>query len=328
MQIVVDDLLCPSCDGYVHPFLEACPACGTARTSRFEEVAATGTLGAGALLEDEGTRRAAHLVVLRYTMRATSASGLADLDAAFGAVAASLTYRAEVTADGSTPALPSGPATLDDAKVVLVRESLEVRAGRSGRSAATIPLASVLAATPAVKGAPGAGTWTGAVLGGRRLLERGPLVSGDLLVTFSSGGGAGQIALSNRRGLFAPTARADHYATLARWLAILGAAAAETRWTDVGPTAYAAELGLRDAVQGPVTAIERAPAVDPADAGRTAARAAPDGRSDGSAPAAGRAGTPQPGVRAALEELEGLRAAGLVTAAEYDAKRREILARL
>jgi hypothetical protein len=33
-------------------------------------------------------------------------------------------------------------------------------------------------------------------------------------------------------------------------------------------------------------------------------------------------------VRAALEELEDLRAAGLVTVEEYEAKRREILARL
>ncbi len=320
MQLVVDDLLCPTCSGYVHLFLERCPACGTERRGRFEEAIAAGPLGARALLVDEATRRAAHFVVLRYSLRSRSVDPLADIDAAFRIVAGSVTYRASVAADGPTAVLPAGPATLDVASVLLVDGSLDVRGGPSGRAIATVPLDSVLAATPILKGIPAAEAWAGATLGSRRILERRPLPGGDLLVTFSTPGSAGQLSLGNRHGLLAPTARPDHYQALARWIGILGAAAAEARWTATGPAAYASELGLGEAGGGPADTGAAEP-VRPGmgepspphrDAGATA-----DERSPRST-----------GVRAALEELEELRAAGLVTPPEYDAKRREILARL
>lgn len=305
MHLVVDDLLCPSCSGYVHPFLERCPACGADRAGRFDDAVASGALGAQALLADEGTERAAHFVVLRYSLRSASQTSLAKVDAAFKLVAGSLAYRAAVAADGPTPALPGGPATVDSATVVLAEGSLEVRGGPSGRAIAAIPLDGVLAATPIAKGVPAAEAWAGATLGTRRLLERRPLSGGDLLVTFASGGAAGQLGLANRRGLLAPSARPDHYVTLARWVALLGAAAAEARWTQVGAAAYAAELGL-GAADAP-----------PADAQLSIAGGPPAERAAGSA-----------GVRTSLEALEELHAAGLVTSEEYAAKRREILARL
>jgi hypothetical protein len=312
MQLVADDLLCPTCHGYVHLFLERCPACGADRAGRFEEAVTSGALGARALLVDEATRRAAHFVVLRYSLRSSGIEPLADVDAAFGVVAGSLTYRASVAADGPTPALPAGATTLDEASAMLAEGSLEVRGGPSGRAIATIPLDHVLAATPIAKGRPAPEAWAGVALGPRRLLPRRPLPGGDLLVTFSSGGAAGQLALANRRGLLAPTARHDHYVTLARWIGLLGAAAAEARWLAVGAEAYASDLGLRDPAAG-----------GPPRAATTAADGAPGTPETPDAPA-----TPRPGVRAALEELEGLRAAGLVTDDEYQAKRHEILARL
>jgi hypothetical protein len=344
MHLVVDDLLCPSCSGYVHPFLERCPACGADRAGRFDDAVTSGALGAQALLVDEATERAAHFVVLRYSLRSASQTSLAKIDAAFRLVAGSLAYRASVAADGPTPALPGGTASVDSATVVLAEGSLEVRGGPSGRAIAAIPLDSVLAATPITKGVPGAEVWAGARLGTRRLLERRPLSGGDLLVTFASGGAAGQLALANRRGLLAPSARPDHYVTLARWIAILGAAAAEARWTAVGPAAYARELGLGEAGAGssgspevaagglhaaPAEARPATAAASPATAAASTAptaAASPD-REGAGAPAADR-GAGTTGVRAALEQLEELRAAGLVTPGEYDAKRREILARL
>ncbi len=318
MQLVIDDLLCPSCEGYVHLFLERCPACGTGRVSRFGQATATGLLGATALLEDEATQRSVHFVVLRYSLRSNSAWSISELEKAFGVVAGSLAYRAAVATDGSTAPRPDGPTSLDGASLVLVDGSLGVRAGPSGRAIVSIPLATVLAATPIVKGIPAAESWAGVALGDRQLLPSRPLPAGDLLVTFSTGEGTGQLSVANRRGILAQTARAEHYITLARWIGILGAAAAEARWLAVGTAAYAAELGL-GAPAPPVAAG--------AIGGRAAEGAPPLGRAAGSAPPVAPA-APAPGIRAALEELESLRADGLVTAEEYEAKRREILARL
>jgi hypothetical protein len=312
MQLVADDLLCPSCGGYVHVFLERCPACGTPHAGRFGEAVARGPLGAGALLDDEATRQAARAIVMRYSLRSRTPESTDDLPAAFDVVARSLRYRASVAADGPTPALPSGPPTLDDATLRLVGGALLVRAGPSGRVIATLPLDGILAATPIVKGVPTAESWAGAVLGERQVLPQRLLPGGDLLLTFSGAGAAGQLSLANRRGLLAQTARPDHYVTLARWIGILGAAAAEVRCLAVSPAAYAAELGLGEPAAGRTGSVPGP--VPPADTGTEATRERP--------PAA------PTGVRAALEELEALRSADLVSAEEYEAKRREILARL
>ncbi len=340
MQLVAADLVCPSCLGYVHLFLGCCPACGTERASRLEAATATGPLGAAALLEDDATRRAAHMLVLRYTLRSSSTSSMADLLAAFGVVAGSLAYRAAVAADGSTPALPAGPTTLDGAALVLVEGSLEVRAGRAGRSIATIPLDGILAATPIARGVPAPGAWAGVTLDGRRLLPERLVPAGDLLVTFSSGGAAGQLVLANRRGLLAQTARPDHYAALARWIGILGAAAAEARWVEIGAAAYAGELaGRRPPVVRAASGAGAAAMAAPAAAAAAPAASAPNAmppigssatgdRGPDAGPIAAAEVPPVQGVRAALEELESLRAAGLVTAEEFETKRREILARL
>jgi len=340
MQLVADDLLCPSCQGYVHLFLDHCPACGTERVSRFGQATATGALGARALLEDEQTQRSVHFVVLRYTLRSSEAWSISELEKAFGVVAGSLAYRTALATDGA--AAGDGPKTLDGARLVPVEGSIAVRAGPSGRAVVAIPFEAVLAATPIVKGIPAAESWAGVALGDRRLLPSRPLPDGDLLVTFSAGGSAGQLAVANRRGLLAQTARPDHYVTLARWIGFLGAAAAEARWLAAGTAAYAAELGLGAPVQpsgraaaggasaggAPDGAEAVARAADLAEAVGGAAEAAPAILSPITTPVPPAVPAPATGVRAALEELEGLRAAGLVTTEEYEAKRREILARL
>ena len=151
---------------------------------------------------------------------------------------------------------------------------------------------------PRARALPG---WAGIVFEGIRALPRPAIPVGSLLVTYAAGDGTfRQLSIANRTSLLATRARSDHFPTLGYWLGILAAIEAEARWLEVGVAAYAAELGLRAAPP---------PAASPKGAGEPAV---PGGSS----------------VRAALEELDGIRAAGLMTDEEYQAKRREILARL
>ncbi len=302
MQLVLDDLICPACAGYVHPFLDRCPACGGQRESRYGDAAATGDLGAGALVESDGIRSAVRSVVLRYSLKAMGGPVEDHLADGLAVVAGSLTYRAAVVADGPTSSLPAGATVADTAAVGVDAGAITVVARPAGRTIARIPLAAVVAVTPIVRRLPDAGAWVGPSLGDRRLLEARPL-AGDLLITFATPEAAGQVALENRRGLLATRARSDHYVLLARWIGMLAAAAAEARWTSAGAAAHAVELGLGSR--------------------ETLRSAAGD-----AAPSAGGGPSTVPSVRVALEELEGLRSAGLITDAEYAAKRAQILARL
>jgi hypothetical protein len=326
MELVADDLVCPACQGFVHPFLGCCPACGAERPSRYGEAIATGSLGARALLEDEATHRAVQQVSLRYSLKPHAGLEPTDvLPVGFGIVAGSAPYRATATADGPTPFLAGGPASADASAVTIADGSLAVLARPGGRALAKIPLEHVVAATPIVKGRPEPAAWAGLRLGGRALVPRRPILKGDLLVTFSAREAAGQVALANRRGLLAEKARPDHYVILARWLGILAAAAAESRWIAVGPAAYAADLGLGADVRATDTGASMVPT--PA-SGPALETAQPPAAASGAASAAGGAAGGATGVRRSLEELEELRTAGLVTADEYAAKRQEILDRL
>ena len=303
MQLGIDDLLCPSCHGYAHPFLDQCPACGAARRSRLDEVASGASLGLAALLGDGSIRARVRSVAMRYPTRAFGEPS-EDLAEVLPVVAASMAYRASVAVDRPTAAAPAGVANGEAASVAVSGGMLVVRPRPGAAAIAAVPLSAVVATTALAKGHPGPGQWAGVVVGGRRLLDRRPIEAGDLLVTWASADGPGQLALSNRRGLLAPRARPDHYELLAEWLGLLAAATAEARWMDVGVAAYATEAGLADPPQDTAT---------PAAAAGTPAT--------GHAPGA-------VGVRASLEELEQLRSARLVTDEEYAAKRREILARL
>lgn len=313
VPLTVDDLLCPTCSGYVHPFLEACPACGTARPGRLDE-ATGGPLGAAALVDGEATRLAVRAAVVRYSSIRSGGMAPVPLLDGLEVIAGAMSYRAEAVAEGPTEALPGGPARADPADVVVSEASFTVTSRAGGAAVAEVPLAAVLAATPISRGRPAPEAWAGVRLRGRQVLAQRPIEAADLLVTFGTPGAAGQLGLRNRGGPFVRKGRPDHYTLLARWLGMLAAAAAEARWTAVGPAGHAAELGLGDAADLP----RPAPA-----AGAAAGLVARPGEAGGETTA-----PPRGGVRAALEELESLRAAGLVTAGEYEQKRAEILGRL
>jgi hypothetical protein len=307
MPADLDSLSCPSCGSYAHPFLEACPACGVARSSRYDEALATPDLGFGALLEDPHFTRQVREVVLRYSLRLNSASTVSEIHAGLATVAGSLQYR--VRATGPVP------VASERSRIELVDEGVAFRELSSSRDLLRLPFATILAAAHAQKDGPRADAWAGLAFGGTVEAETTPPIDGDFVMAFAAETGElGRLALANQRGLFAAKARPDHFAIVARWMGILAAAAAEARWTAVGARRHAVELGLA------AYTADDAP-------GAGAGSAAPDGdlRSAGGGTGAPGAAT---SVKDALQVLEELRAAGLVSDAEYAAKRGEILDRL
>jgi hypothetical protein len=289
---------CSACGGYVHPFLGACPACGLARRSSYEDALAGSDLGLRALAADPYVDEQVRQVVLRYTMKRNRPDEENRLRPGLATVAGAILYRVRV-AGARAASSEHGAFELTD-EAVLIREKSPIR------DLHRVPLEAILAIARAGAGR-SAGSWTGLVFEGRLDPTPAPTVDGDLVVTSAGEQGLERLALSNRRGIFAARARADHFQIMTSWLGMLAGAAAEARWTAVGARRHAAEIGL-----APVEAAAGAATAGDATAGGAAA-----------SQAAGAAT-----VRKALEELEELRAAGLVSADEYAVKRREILARL
>ncbi len=299
MRMDLDDLSCPSCGGYVHPFLGACPACGASRRSRYADAAVDPDLRIRSLFDEPRVTNHVREVSLRYSLKRSGGPVSTELREGLATIADALAYDARVVG--------AQEAASRQAHVEIGVEALVVRERNPNREIARVPFDTILAIAHATKDGGRAGAWSGLVFDGRRDPAPLPPLDGDLVVTFASPAGLGRLALANRRGILASRAGPDHYATMGRWLGILAAADAEARWTAVGVRRHAAELGLAPPIDA---------AADPGtgDAARTA----------GGGGAAAEAGA----VRAALEALEGLRTAGLVTDGEYAAKRREILARL
>lgn len=304
MPIPVDALFCSSCDGYVHPFLDACPSCGTAREARYDAALAEPNLGFRALLTEPRVVDRVRETVVRYTLKALSGPAGGEVREGFGVVAGALQYlvRSTGAVQGESRA----------AFLRLAEDDLVVEERHPGREVLRLPLAMIVADRAAAKGHPAAGAWAGVVAFGRRDASPLPAVDGTLVVTVAGPAGIGRIGIGNRRGIFVAQARADHYTMVARFLGILAAAAAEARWEAVGPAAHAAELGL---------AAPNAPLPVPAAAAADARRSAPAGPGVSTSAGGG-------SVAEALATLEDLRVRGLVTDAEYAAKRSEILARL
>jgi len=205
-----------------------------------------------------------------------------------------------VVADGPTSSLPAGATVADTAAVgvdagaitVVARRPAGPSPGSRRRRSSRRPRSSGGSRMPGL-GSPRSATdacW------------RRPL-AGDLLITFATPEAAGQVALENRRGLLATRARSDHYVLLARWMAC-----------SRRPRGGALDVSRRR------RACRRAragPSRDLRAAGRGAARRIPRG----GGPSACRAsGSPSRSWRGS--------AGGLVTDAEYAAKRAQILARL
>ncbi len=288
MWLTLDDLQCPECGASVHPLLDRCPACGTARASRLDDAAA-GPIGAVRLLESPETQRMARNLTLRYTMKVNLiGGGVADatLEGAVAHLADALAYR--IAGDG-VPDTTNGVLSLRD-------DCLIAQARPSGALLAEIPLPLIL----------------GAAAG-----------HGDATIYYAASTGTGpagappdavgvrnhrQLSVANRRGLLASRARPAHFEDFSRWLGVLTVAAGERRWMEIGLPAYLAELGL---APGPALPSP-----------------APVGSSRSAGPTAAPAATGSSAIGASLLELENLRAAGLIAQDEYAAKRREILARL
>lgn len=285
-----DDLFCRDCGSYAHPFLEACPVCGLARESRYEAAIAAPDQGFAALPAHPRVVQEVAEVVLHYSLKINGSSPTAILHDGLGAVAGALSYRVGVGGDRS--------AGSDRGHVEIGEVDLVVRERNPARERVRVPLDTIVAVSPAVKRRR-ADAWAGLAFGGRHEQTSVPPLDGDLVVAHMTPTGLGRIALANRKGLLAARARPDHYATLARWIGIVVAGAAERRWTAVGPRRHAYELGLAAAPRDgwPAPAAE--------------------------APAAGTAT-----VVNALRVLEELRSAGLVSNDEYAAKRQEILDRI
>jgi hypothetical protein len=256
--------------------------------------------------------------VLRYSIKLNSGPPTSALRDGFGTVAGSVPYR--VLATGHQPAT-SGRAHLELAGDVLV-----LRERNPSNELLRLPLESIVATAHPGRGIQPGG-WHGLEFDGSHDRADLPPVEGSLVVAYTSPARTARVGLANCRGLLVAKARADHFTIVGRWLGILAAVAAEDRWMAVGPRRHAEELGLSAAVPG-AAGSDLAPESGAADRdGRDpghAGAADRDGRDPGHAGAAGEAA----GVRAALEALEDLRGHGLVTRDEYDAKRREILARL
>jgi hypothetical protein len=307
VPISVDALFCGSCDGYFHPFLDACPSCGTARDARYDAAVAEPNLGFGALLAEPRVIDRVRETVLRYSLKALSGPVGGEVREGFGVVAGALPY---VVRSGGAVQAESRAAFLH-----LAADDLVVEERNPRREVLRLPLAMIVATRAAAKGRPVAGAWAGVTAFGRHDAAPQPAVDGSLVVAVAGPAGVGRVGIGNRRGIFVAQARADHYTIVARWLGILAAAAAEAHWEAVGPARHAAELGL---------AAPGMPPPVPAAGDDLRATPAPAGSGGPGGSTMGGTGS----VADALATLEDLRVRGLVTDAEYAAKRSEILARL
>jgi hypothetical protein len=285
-----DELFCQGCTSYVHPFLDACPVCGTRRDALYAAATAEPDQGLAALTSHQRVTRDVSEVVLRYTLKLNSASPTANLREGLVSVADALPYRIRV---GGEPA-----ARTDRGRMEIGEADLIVREQSPAREHARIPLAAILSISPGVKDRR-ADAWAGLAFGELRGSTSLPPLDGDLVLAHAAPTGTARISFANPKGLLAPRARPDHYAIMGRWIGIVAAGEAEKRWLAVGPARNAQELGL--------TADQ--PDDRPVAAGETT-------------PAA------QPTVLVAMRQLEELRTAGFVSDDEYAAKRQEILDRI
>jgi len=331
MRLKVDDLFCHSCQSYVHPFLDRCLACGEARRSRFDE--ALGDADGPSLLDDpelltkgRETIRAYDLIAHRNGVMASGVqaevAGIIQVPELFDVVARATTYRSYGVGARSFAA--------GDADLQLRSGAVRLRRAPDGDVLVEIPPAQVVGSTVLQDGSRSLDRWAGVAFGEFRALPEPAVSEGSVLVTFADQDGFAQFSVGNRTGLFASRARPDHYRSLSRWLGILAACDAEARWRKVGAFAYASELGL---VARPGTVLT---SMQPASGASESAASLPSTPAMSMAlgdTATGTATRPQPpaqerSVREALEQLEALRAADLVSQPEYEAKRQEILGRL
>lgn len=315
MQLALADLMCPTCRGYVHPLFDRCPGCGTRRRSHYVDLLRDADLGTGTAAGDPAVVAAATETIRRTTtldalhgafFRGRSQpgpdiSGNVDAAGMIDFVGGRMTYRARGVPDQREAPI--------DARIRVVGDALVVSTPRDGRTLISVPAAAVLAASPGAGGIRGARPWDGTWMEGARASLTSVLPPGDFLVVYATERGVASFSLANPSGFFANRPGRAHYEELARWIGLLAVAAAEKRWRGIGVDAYLAELGLVTAAGFPVQ-LPKTETAAPVD--RPAVPAAQGARS----------------AREALLELEDLRTARLISAAEYEEKRQAILRRL
>ncbi len=315
MQLALADVMCETCLGYVHPFFDRCPGCGTRRPSHYADVLGGADVGAASMPGDpvviaaatESIRRATALRALHGALfRGPSQpepaiAGVVDAAGMIDFVGGRTTYGAR----GVSGQLHAS----NDARIRVVADALILSDARDGRTLASVPAARILGACPGGGRIRGAQPWDGTWMDGARVSTVSLIPPGDLLVFHATDRGASAFSISHPSGFFANRPARSHYEELARWIGLLAITKTAMRWREIGVAGYAAEVGLVTAA-GPGADLPLA-----ADAAR---------RDGETTPAAREAHT----ARDAMLQLEELRVAGLITQAEYDEKRQAILQRL
>jgi hypothetical protein len=290
------DLVCAGCGSYVHRFLERCPMCGIERGRRLDDaVDAWNALrpprdpGRSAGV---GSDPAGAVTGLAYgeTLDEAREDAAARLGAAEGHLQlAQLALRHE----GGLPDV----AGAVEVRMSLAGGQIHLTGGRGGATLIAIRPAEILAAMPSPGGTSPNDRWVGMLAPGRSPAT--PLVWGRAFsIAVATAGPAYQFGLANPQGMFATKARPDYFRVLAGEFAAIGDAAVDVAVLEAGPLAYARRIGLLPAEQ---PSLDRSADEPPTASGPTLA-----------------------GLLAQLTEAFE---AGLLTKAEFEAKRREVVDR-
>lgn len=308
MTTGTDALFCSVCSGYVHPFLDACPTCDAPHASRFDEALRGESLGLASLPGDPDLRSRAALRIRNDTLvtnrRFPMMSGSpgvekdeqADLPELLNDVTGAFQYRtwlggvddARSDAGRSASSGPDPSARRPEPFEARLLTEDDRLLVKPMRGG--VPIEFALATIRSV-----------ATVRGRPATSAvQPPRGAEIALTASTPEGRRLLCIGNPGSLFATKARSDHFGILAWWLGVTAGVTAERRWMALGPARHAAELGLRAA--GP-------------------------GESEASV-----VGTREPAgtdaLGPAIEALDRLRDAGVLTPTEYEAKLRDLRSRV
>ena len=312
MTTGTDALFCSVCSGYVHPFLDACPTCGARHDSRYDEALRGESLGLASLPGDPDLRSRATMRARNNTLvtnrRFPIMSGSpdverddqADLPELLNEVTGRFQYRMWLGAEtGARP--DGGPSARPRTGADPSAAHPEPHEARLRTEADRLLLEPVRGGNPiefALATIRSVGTVNGAGTPATFALQ--PPRGAEVMLTASTPEGHRLLYIGNPGSLFATKARSDHFGILAWWLGVTAGVTAERRWMALGPARHAAELGLRAEGPGePESSLAGSPVPAGADA-----------------------------LGPAIEALDRLRDAGVLTPTEYEAKLRDLRSRV
>jgi hypothetical protein len=307
MTTGTDALFCSVCSGYVHPFLEACPTCGAPHASRYDEALRGEALGLASLPGDPDLRSKAVLRARNNTLvtnrRFPMMSGgpevetdeQADLPELLNEVTGAFQYRMWLPAvEGAGPDAGASPGPRMGSDPMARRpEPFEARLMTEDDRLLVKPMSGHEPIEFALATVRSVGT----VRGTPGIPATQPPRGAEVVLTAATPEGMRLLCIGNPGSLFATKARSDHFGILAWWLGVVAGVSAERRWMALGPARHAVELGLRVGTSD-----------EPVE-GTT-----------------GPAGTDALGP--AIEALDRLRDAGVLTPTEYEAKLRDLRSRV